>query len=68
MKEHDLEVVSDTSNKYDTCAKPQTVLYCGSAGDKSSEESPLGAFILAAAEIFATIDLEGEQDGDDTND
>ena len=57
------ERVSDQSNQFDNCAPAQSVLLYDSAGDRSSEGSALGAFLLAAIEILVQTDLEGGNNG-----
>lgn len=67
IKQHQ-EGVSGESNQCDTCAEPQSVLYFDFAGESSSEESGLGAFILSITEILFELDAKGEENGDDSID
>ena len=62
------KIVPDASNKFDTCAEPQDVLYSDFAGDESSEELGFGAFILSITEILFESDVKGEENGNDTTD
>lgn len=58
--------MGETIDRFESCfpcAEPQAVLYCDYAGDKSSEDTPLGAFILDAVTILVAVDLEGEDAG-----
>lgn len=60
MDEDLLEATPDTSNEFENCAKPQAVVKCEFAVDCSSDDSPLGTFILSAVEIFIVNDSEVE--------